>query len=108
MSPKFDNSTVHTASALPVESNAYHQLTYGLFVMCALYTTSFLPYGRFFQRVGGNWGFLGSYFFIFAYLGFNWLRRPILLELATAYIHSLLDWLTGDPEEELEEEEIYD
>ena len=75
--------------------------------MCALYTTSFLPYGRFFQRVGGNWGFLGAYFFVFAYLAFNWLRRPIFLELATAYLHALLDEMTADPET-IEEDEIYD
>ena len=73
---------------LPVEFNLYYQTTYALFIMCCLYTTSFLPYGRFFNRLGGNWGFLWSYFFIFFYLSFNFLRRPISLELMLNYVYS--------------------
>jgi hypothetical protein len=53
-SPTFGRSTLPSSTAAAIESNLYHQLTYGLFIMCALYTTSFLPYGRFFQRIGGN------------------------------------------------------
>ena len=104
-----DRSTVPATSALAWESNLYHQTTYALFIMCALYTTSFLPYGRFFQRIGGNWGFLCSYFYVFLYLGFNWLRKPVLLELAYTYIYTIVDQLTSDPEniDDLEDP-IYD
>jgi quinol-cytochrome oxidoreductase complex cytochrome b subunit len=73
----FDRSSFFSGGYLSLESNYYHQFTYALFIMCALYTTSFLPYGRFFHRIGGNWGFLGAYFFVFAYLACAWLRRPI-------------------------------
>jgi hypothetical protein len=72
-----------------LESNLYYQTFYFFFVWCALYTTSFLPYGRFFNRLGGNWGFLGAYFFVFFYLGFRWMRRPLLLELLLSYLYAV-------------------
>jgi hypothetical protein len=54
----------------------FFQTTYALFVMSALYASSFLPYGRFYNRVGGNVGMLGAYFYMFAYLSLTFLRRP--------------------------------
>lgn len=86
---KFFRNNLFNSAAISIESNFFHQLTYSFFIMCALYTTSFLPYGRFFNRVGGNWGFLGAYFFIFFYLTFYWLRRPIFLELFLVYIATM-------------------
>lgn len=62
------------------EINIYHQFTFFTFLMCCLYASSFLPYGRFYNRLGGNSGMLLSYMYIFVYLGFPPLRRPILLE----------------------------
>ena len=82
-----------TSSYISLESNFVYQLIYGYFIMCCLYTTSFLPYGRFFQRIGGNWGFLCSYFFIFFYLSFSFLRRPIFLELALNYVYATVVFL---------------
>jgi hypothetical protein len=63
------------------ELNLYTQLTFWLFFMCMLYASSFLPYGRFYNRVNGNVGMLGSYFYIFFYLTFSWLRRPFWYDL---------------------------
>jgi hypothetical protein len=51
---KFKCNKFFTSSYISLESNIFYQLTYAFFIMCCLYTTSFLPYGRFFQRVGGN------------------------------------------------------
>jgi hypothetical protein len=59
-----------------VELNMFFQTTYALFVMSALYASSFLPYGRFYNRLGGNIGMLGAYFYMFAYLSLTFLRRP--------------------------------
>jgi quinol-cytochrome oxidoreductase complex cytochrome b subunit len=70
-----------------IETHLFHQLTYAFFIFCCLYTTSFLPYGRFFNRIGGNWGFLWAYFFIFFYLAFSWLRAPSLIELMYEFVH---------------------
>ena len=93
-SNKLDLNKFFTSSYISLESNIFFQLSYSFFIMCCLYTTSFLPYGRFFQRIGGNWGFLFSYFFIFFYLSFSWLRRPVFLELLTNYFYSVSTYLT--------------
>lgn len=71
-----------------VELNMFFQTTYALFVMCSLYASSFLPYGRFYNRLGGNIGMLGSYFYMFSYLSLTFLRRPYWLELYTTKISS--------------------
>jgi len=69
-----------------VELNIFFQTTYALFVMAALYTSSFLPYGRFYNRLGGNIGMLGAYFYVFVYLAVTALRRPYWLELYLYFI----------------------
>jgi len=69
-----------------VELNIFFQTTYALFIMSALYASSFLPYGRFYNRLGGNVGMLGSYFYMFAYLSVTSLRRPYWLELYLYFI----------------------
>jgi hypothetical protein len=61
---------------LNLEMNLFFQTTYALFIMCALYTNTFLPYGRFYNRLGGNIGMLSAYFYVFLYLGVTSLRRP--------------------------------
>lgn len=61
--------------------NFYRQLTYSFFFMCALYTTSFLPYGRFYHRIGGNVAMLYSYMFVFIYLSCTSLRNPLALHI---------------------------
>lgn len=71
-----------------VEDNLLHQITFWLFVCCALYVTSYLPYGRFYNRIGGNFGTLGSFMYIFIYLGSTFLRRPFITEL---YVFNYLD-----------------
>lgn len=63
------------------ELSLYFQIMFYLFVMCCLYASSFLPYGRFYNRLNGNIGMLGSYTYILSYLTFSFLRRPITLEL---------------------------
>jgi len=49
--------------------------------MSALYTSSFLPYGRFYNRLGGNSGMLFSYLYVLAYLTFSFLRKSVWFEL---------------------------
>ena len=69
------------------EYNFFYQTVFGFFIMCGIYTYSFLPYGRFYNRLGGNVGMLGAYVFFFFYLIFASFRKPLLLELCT--IHNL-------------------
>lgn len=54
-------------------------LTFGFFIISILYTLSFLPYGRFFNKLGGNTGFLMAYFYIFSFLGFSSMRNAFYL-----------------------------
>ena len=61
--------------------------------MCALYTNTFLPYGRFYNRLGGNIGMLAAYFYVFLYLAITSLRRPYWLELYFYFIFNRLSFL---------------
>lgn len=87
MKYKIKCSKFFSGSYVNLELNLYHHLTYALFIGCCLYAASFLPYGRFYNRLGGNVGMLGSYMYLFLYLGFTALRRPVLLDM---YIMSVL------------------
>jgi hypothetical protein len=72
-----------------VELNFFHQFSYAFFIMCTLYTTTFLPYGRFYNRLGGNIGMLGAYFFVFFWLTFAVFRRPFSLEIKLLHAYWL-------------------
>jgi len=52
------------------EFNLIHIILFSIFFISVLYTNTFLPYGRFFNMVGGNVGLLISYLYIFTYLTF--------------------------------------
>jgi hypothetical protein len=86
MQSKLNCSKFFTGSYTNLEINLYHHFTYALFISCCLYAASFLPYGRFYNRLGGNIGMLGSYMYLFVYLGFNSLRRPMLLDMCISSI----------------------
>lgn len=55
------------------------QFMFLMFFMALLYTTTFLPAGRYYQRVNGNFGMLFSYFYILGYLVFDTFRSPKIL-----------------------------
>ena len=81
------------AQYVNLEMNLYHQMTYGLFIGCILYCASLLPYGRFYNRLGGNIGMLCSYMYVFVYLGFPVFRRPVILELFFFSLYSKTNFL---------------
>ena len=54
-------------------------LTYGLFLITMACTLTYLPYGRFYNRIGGNLMFLLAYFYIFAFLAFSSIRNSWVL-----------------------------
>jgi len=84
------------------ELSLYFQFTYATFIMCALYTSSFLPYGRFYNRLGGNVGMLGSYLYLLVYLTFTFLRRPVWLELYYYHVFNQVTFLTKVKREKIE------
>ena len=54
-------------------------ISFSLFFLAVLYSSSFLPYGRFYNKVGGNTGLLMSYFYIFSFLLFMFIRNSWIL-----------------------------
>lgn len=73
--------------------NIVYQCTFFLFFASGLYTFSFLPYGRFYNRLGGNPGALGAYAFLFSYLVFTFIRRPVTLELHNSFFSEIAFFL---------------
>lgn len=53
-----------------VDFNIIYQITFFFFLLACLYTTTFLPNGKYYQLLGGNIGMLFSYFYILLYLTF--------------------------------------
>ena len=92
---KFSRNNFFVASYLNYELNLYYQFTYFFFIGCCLYSTSFLPYGRFYNRLGGNIGMLGAYMYIFLYLGFYIFRRPIFLDLYLNFLFLRVNFLSS-------------
>jgi len=90
---KIKQKTFFKQAPLNVELNLYYQLTYGFFIICALYTNTFLPYGRFYNRLGGNVGMLFSYMYVFMYLSITSLRRPYWFELYFYFIYNKCNFL---------------
>lgn len=79
---------VYNSDDTLVELNLIYQFFFGLFFFCGVYTFTFLPYGRFYNRLGGNFGMLGAYFFIFYFLSFTFFRKPLVLELLYTYVYN--------------------
>lgn len=92
---KLSRSNFYVASYLNYEFNIYYQFTYFFFIGCCLYACSFLPYGRFYNRLGGNIGMLGAYMYIFVYLGFYIFRRPLFLDIYLNYIFLRLNYFSS-------------
>jgi quinol-cytochrome oxidoreductase complex cytochrome b subunit len=100
---KFSKRSFFVSKFLSGEFNLYHFFTYFFFVMSCLYATSFLPYGRFYNRLGGNLGMLFAYMYIFVYLAFYTFRRPFFIEfflnlsyLKTNYFYSIKNVLNNN------------
>lgn len=90
---KLNRYNMFSASYFNLEMNIYHQITYGLFIGCCLYVASFLPYGRFYNKIGGNIGLINAYMYVFCYLGFPIFRRPVILELFFYSLYTRVNFL---------------
>ena len=58
------------------EQNFFYQITFAVFLTCLWYAFSYLPYGRFFNRLGGNTASMLVYTYLFFYLCCPNLRKP--------------------------------
>ena len=52
-----------------VESSFLHNLFFLIFILSLFYCASYLPYGRFYTSVEGNFATTFSYLYVFFYLG---------------------------------------
>lgn len=89
----FNRLNFFSNSYINPEINLFHQFTYFIFIGSCLYAASFLPYGRFYNSIGGNFGMLAAYMFIFVYLGFSVFRRPFILEIYFFNLYNKLNFL---------------
>ena len=83
---KLKKKYLYKNTTINVQVNWAYQFLYGLFIMACLYGSSFLPYGRFYNRLGGNSGMLGSYIYIFFYLTFSSLRRSSIFDMILYFV----------------------
>lgn len=58
------------------EQSLFYQITFITFLSCVWYAFSYLPYGRFFNRLGGNTASMLVYTYLFFYLCCPNLRKP--------------------------------
>ena len=65
----------HSWERVRVESDLQWQVSFTIFLIAILYSISYLPYGRFYHSVGGNFMTPIAYMYIFSYLGFPFLRK---------------------------------
>ncbi len=76
---KFQYKAANDWNTINYDISLQWLLSYGFFIVALMYTLSFLPYGRFFNKIGGNVALLISYFYIFAFLTFMPLRNSWML-----------------------------
>jgi len=62
------------------EISFFKQFLFYVFFMALMYTTTFLPAGRYYQRVYGNTGLLISYFYVLFYLLFANVQNPFFVD----------------------------
>lgn len=58
----------NTSTEGDVEKNLFHFIIFVVFIMCLVYTSSILPYGKYYNRIEGNSNLLYSYFFVLMYV----------------------------------------
>lgn len=58
------------------QESFFYDITYAIFLICIWYAFSYLPFGRFFHRLGGNFSSMLAYIYIYVYLSTTFLRMP--------------------------------
>lgn len=80
LAKKADSNSYWSNSYVLPENNMYTMFSFYFFVMSCLYTTTYLPYGRFYNRINGNYSSQMHFMYIFSYLQFSFFRKPFTLE----------------------------
>ena len=67
------------------EFDVYYRVMFSIFLMTIWYSFSYLPFGRFYTRLGGNFSSLVAYMFIFIYMSGLAFRYSALVMLYRNY-----------------------
>ncbi len=76
---KIQNKVYNNWNVINYDISLQWLLSFGFFIIAIMYTLSFLPYGRFYNKLGGNFSLLFSYFYIFGFLTFMFFRNSWIL-----------------------------
>lgn len=76
---KISNKVYNNWNVINYDISLQWLLSFGFFIVAVMYTLSFLPYGRFYNKLGGNFSLLFSYFYIFGFLTFMFFRNSWIL-----------------------------
>lgn len=76
---KISNKVYNNWNVINYDVSLQWLLSFGFFIVAVMYTLSFLPYGRFYNKLGGNFSLLFSYFYIFGFLTFMFFRNSWIL-----------------------------
>lgn len=79
----FSKKLVSIYKPLP-DADYFYFFNYAVFVVAIWYAFSYLPYGRFFNRLGGNDATLATFAYIFVYVSGMYLRAPYVYNLRRA------------------------
>ena len=69
------------------DTEYFYFFTYAVFVVSIWYAFSYLPYGRFFNRLGGNDATLATFGYIFVYVSGLYFRVPYTYNLRRVLVH---------------------
>ena len=73
---------------LTVDLDIFYRGTYFLFLMSLWYAFSYLPFGRFFNRIGGNTASTVAYMYLYLYTSGLYLRLNTLYNLFVSYFRN--------------------
>jgi hypothetical protein len=88
---KILSRTIVYLKRITIDTDVFFQITYTIFLISILYTFSYLPFGKFFNRIGGNIASLLYFVYIFIYMSTNFLRNPQFYRLFLSC--ALIKWL---------------
>lgn len=86
------NVSYNTTEITNGDSSLTYQMMFYFFICACLYTTTFLPNGKYYQLLGGNMGMLFSYFYILVYLFYPNVRY---INISTLYKHIIKTKVLG-------------
>lgn len=83
MKSSFGLKTIQTGSFYNFFFKKLSKVLFWVFIMALLYTTTFLPAGKFYKEIGGNIIMFVAYMYVLSFFLFDKLRTPVELNTLT-------------------------